>query len=94
MRILALVLVFVTGCSSATSSEGVSVEDVTGADAGDAGPDVAKTIDAAPADPCRCDFLWSVGPEVISCFTRGACADDAVCVPTLPLTEQPSCHLQ
>lgn len=54
----------------------------------------ASPVDAGDADPCRCAFHWSRGPEPIVCYTRGDCVPTASCEPVLPLTEEPACQFR
>lgn len=61
-------------------------------------PEAGAEDAAADTDPCRCDFHWTriadAGDPPIACYTRGDCERTAYCEPTLPLSEEPSCHLR
>ncbi len=73
----ALLLLVLVGCSSPAVEYLVVPADASTNDAG--------------ADPCHCAFHWSRGPEIITCYARGACDGGEQCAPVLPLTEEPAC---
>ncbi len=85
---LLLVALLVSGCTAQVTREPVPAHDAAADATVEAEPDITP-------EPCRCDFHWTNGPEMILCYPRGdSCTITEVCVPVLPLTEQPSCRFR